>query len=89
MSAPFQIASIPPGHEASVFVVSVSGGKDSTATAAEMERLRRELGIDVRYVFSDTGWEYPQTYEHLATMERTLGITIDRVGVEYTDRVAV
>ena len=82
MSAPFQIASIPPGHEASVFVVSVSGGKDSTATAAEMERLRRELGIDVRYVFSDTGWEYPQTYEHLATMERTLGITIDRVGVE-------
>lgn len=76
------ITKIPTGHEKSVFVVSVSGGKDSTATAAEMERLRRELGIDVRYVFSDTGWEYPQTYEHLATMERTLGITIDRVGVE-------
>lgn len=66
----------PAGHDASVFVVSASGGKDSTATILAM----REAEIPCRYVFADTGWEAPQTYEYLALLERTLGITIDRVG---------
>lgn len=74
------ILKIPAGHEKSVFIVSVSGGKDSAALAAEMKRLAEETGIEVRYVFADTGWEAPETYEYLATMERVLGITIDRVG---------
>lgn len=68
---------IPPGHEDSVFIVSVSGGKDSTATLLAM----REAGIPHRAVFADTGWEAPETYEYLATLERLLSITIDRVGV--------
>lgn len=68
---------IPAGHEDSVFIVSVSGGKDSTATLLAM----RESGIPHRAVFADTGWEAPETYEYLATLERILGITIDRVGV--------
>jgi 3'-phosphoadenosine 5'-phosphosulfate sulfotransferase (PAPS reductase)/FAD synthetase len=68
---------IPDGHAESVFIVSVSGGKDSTATLLAM----REAGIPHRAVFADTGWEAPETYEYLTTLERLLGITIDRVGV--------
>ncbi len=67
----------PTGHDDSVFVVSMSGGKDSTALALAL----REAGIPCRHVFADTGWEAPETYEYLATLERLLGITIDRVGV--------
>jgi len=68
---------IPEGHEDSEFIVSVSGGKDSTATLLAM----READIPHRAVFADTGWEAPETYDYLATLERLLGITIDRVGV--------
>ena len=67
----------PEGHEDSEFIVSVSGGKDSTATLLAM----READIPHRAVFADTGWEAPETYDYLATLERLLGITIDRVGV--------
>lgn len=67
----------PSGHADSVFVVSVSGGKDSTATILAL----REAEIPARYVFADTGWEVPQVYEHLALLEPKLGIKIDRVGL--------
>ena len=59
-------------------IVSVSGGKDSAATVLAL----REAGVEAHhYVFADTGWEAPETYEYLGTMERVLGIAIDRVGV--------
>lgn len=74
---------IPTGHESSVFIVSVSGGKDSAALACEMKRLAQATGIAVRYVFADTGWEAPETYEYLGTIERVLGIAIDRVQSEH------
>lgn len=67
---------IPKGHENSVFVVSASGGKDSTAVILAM----REAGIPARYVYADTGWEVQEVYDYLATLERLLGITIERVG---------
>lgn len=38
-------------------VVSISGGKDSTATAIYL----RDLGIPARYVHMATGWEHPDT----------------------------
>lgn len=69
---------IPEGHDDSIFIVSVSGGKDSTATLLAM----REAGIPHRAVFADTGWEAAETYEYLTTLERLLGITIDRVRSE-------
>jgi 3'-phosphoadenosine 5'-phosphosulfate sulfotransferase (PAPS reductase)/FAD synthetase len=75
-----ELLGVPHGHDDSVFIVSVSGGKDSAALAAEMKRLAEETGITVRYVFADTGWEAPQTYEYLRTLERELGITIEWVG---------
>lgn len=67
---------LPPQHSGDVLVVSASGGKDSTATILAL----RESGLAARYVFADTGWEAPQTYEYLSTLERILGITIERVG---------
>lgn len=46
------------GHE---IIVSVSGGKDSTATALHL----RDHGIHFRPVFMDTGWEHRETYAYL------------------------
>ena len=58
-------------------VVSVSGGKDSAATALHL----RELGIPHRRVFADTGWEAVETYRYLDELERRLG-PIERVRAE-------
>ncbi len=44
-----------------VLVVSVSGGKDSTATCLHLQ----ELGLPYRAIFFDTGWEHASTYEYL------------------------
>lgn len=74
---PFSEAPPFPPDEFAV-IVSVSGGKDSAATAA---RVRHVYGLAARYVFADTEWEAPETYDYLGVIERTLGITIERVGV--------
>ena len=42
-------------------VVSVSGGKDSTAACLYM----KELGLDYEAIFFDTGWEHPDTYDYV------------------------
>ena len=44
-----------------VLVVSVSGGKDSTATCLHLQ----ELGLPYRAMFFDTGWEHASTYQYL------------------------
>jgi len=56
-------------------VVSVSGGKDSTACALAL----REANIPHRRVFADTGWEAPETYQHIDVLMKKLG-PIDVVG---------
>jgi len=58
-------------------VVSMSGGKDSLATALAL----REAGFgdEVRYVFSDTGWEHPLALAYLDYLEATLNIKIERI----------
>jgi 3'-phosphoadenosine 5'-phosphosulfate sulfotransferase (PAPS reductase)/FAD synthetase len=50
-------------------IVSVSGGKDSVATALHL----RELGHKFEMVFMDTGWEHPDLYDHLDYLEGVLG----------------
>ena len=50
-------------------VLSLSGGKDSTAAALWL----REQGIDHVRVFMDTGWEHPDLYAHLDYLEAELG----------------
>lgn len=69
---------IPTGIANYTCIVSVSGGKDSTATVLAL----REAGVSARYVFADTGWEAQQTYDHIDDLARRLDITIDRVGVD-------
>ena len=55
-------------------VVSVSGGKDSAATAIlALETQPRDA---LRFVFADTGNEDQQTIDYVAYMARHLGITI-------------
>jgi 3'-phosphoadenosine 5'-phosphosulfate sulfotransferase (PAPS reductase)/FAD synthetase len=50
-------------------VVSMSGGKDSTAAALAL----READVAFRMVFADTGWEAPETYAHLDHLREKLG----------------
>lgn len=61
-------------------IVSVSGGKDSVATALHL----RELGHKFDMVFMDTGWEHPDLYDHLDYLEGVLG-PIHRVGAKIPD----
>jgi len=54
-------------------IISFSGGKDSTA----MLHLMLEKGIPIDEVlFFDTGWEFPQMYNHVQLVEQKTGIPI-------------
>ncbi|CAK7024980.1 MAG: hypothetical protein DELT_02543 [Desulfovibrio sp.] len=57
-------------------VVSLSGGKDSTAMLLQMLE-RGENIVDI--VFFDTGWEYAQMHEHLDQLEAFIGRKITRL----------
>lgn len=58
-------------------VVSVSGGKDSAATAIyALETQPRE---SLRFVFADTGNEHQSTYEYIDYMASHLGIKIETI----------
>ena len=52
-------------------VVSLSGGKDSTAMLLMLLE-RGEPVADV--VFFDTGWEFPEMYEYLEKLEAFTGL---------------
>src|SRR5207248_2528451 len=53
-------------------ILSLSGGKDSTALAIYM----RDRVSEMEYVFCDTGKELPETYEYLDRLEALLGISV-------------
>ena len=57
-------------------IVSLSGGKDSTAMLHMMLDRGEEI-TDV--VFFDTGWEFPQMLEHIDKIERQTGLSITRI----------
>src|ERR1700749_3285700 len=59
------------------YIVTLSGGKDSLATAIWAKNNLN--GEDVVYVFCDTGWEHAKTYKHLKEIEIDLGIEIIRL----------
>ena len=61
-------------------IVSMSGGKDSTAVAL----LAKEQGVDAIYAFADTGHEHPETYEYVTYLEGVLGITVQRVKADFS-----
>jgi 3'-phosphoadenosine 5'-phosphosulfate sulfotransferase (PAPS reductase)/FAD synthetase len=63
-------------------LVSVSGGKDSTATLL----VAIERGVDnIRAVFCDTGNEHPLTYDYLRYLEQATGIGIHWIKQDFTD----
>jgi 3'-phosphoadenosine 5'-phosphosulfate sulfotransferase (PAPS reductase)/FAD synthetase len=70
-----------------IHVVSMSGGKDSTATAlVAIELHGRE---NCRFVFADTGNEHETTYEYaLEYLPRALGIKVEVVRASFDDEFA-
>ncbi|WP_197419227.1 phosphoadenosine phosphosulfate reductase domain-containing protein [Burkholderia sp. BDU5] len=68
-------------------VVSLSGGKDSTATL--LVALDLHGRDNVRAVFADTGNEHEATYEYaLDYLPQALGIAVDVVRADFTDEFA-
>jgi 3'-phosphoadenosine 5'-phosphosulfate sulfotransferase (PAPS reductase)/FAD synthetase len=56
-------------------ILSLSGGKDSTALAIYM----RDRVPEMEYVFCDTDKELPETYEYLTKLEHFLGKKVTRL----------
>lgn len=66
-------------------IISVSGGKDSTATLLlAIERDAENL----QAVFADTGHEHPAVYEYLDYLEQRLAIVIRRVKADFSRQIA-
>jgi 3'-phosphoadenosine 5'-phosphosulfate sulfotransferase (PAPS reductase)/FAD synthetase len=59
-------------------ILSLSGGKDSTALAIYM----KDRIENIEYIFCDTGEELPETYEYLDKLEAYLGKSIARLNPE-------
>src|SRR5215472_6434347 len=79
------------GSEKARHILSLSGGKDSSALAIFMRDRngwRRRLGktisepwedVEMEYVFCDTHEELQETYEYLDILEAFLGKPIERL----------
>lgn len=58
------------------YIISLSGGKDSTA----MLHMMLERGEKIHSViFFDTGWEFPEMYDHIDLVERKTGLKVWRL----------
>ncbi len=57
-------------------ILSLSGGKDSTALAFFIRDTMPEIHEKIEYVFCDTGCELPETYDYLNKCEIFLGKSI-------------
>jgi len=69
-----------------IHVISVSGGKDSTATLLiAIERCGRE---NIIAIFCDTGNEHADTYAYLEYLEVTLSIKIVRLKADFAPQLA-
>ena len=75
-----------PGLEAAdTNVLSISGGKDSTALLL----LARELDVpNLQAVFCDTGHEHPVTYAYVDYLQATLGLEIQRIRADFSSQMA-
>jgi 3'-phosphoadenosine 5'-phosphosulfate sulfotransferase (PAPS reductase)/FAD synthetase len=67
-------------------VISVSGGKDSTATL--LIAIARVGLANLIAIFCDTGNEHADTYAYLGYLEQALGLTITRLKADFTAQLA-
>ena len=67
-----------------VYLVSVSGGKDSSVTWLYMEKNYASKGLIVPY-FADTKWEAEETYDYLLYLEKFFSKKIHRIQSEKCD----
>lgn len=67
-------------------VISVSGGKDSTALL--LLALERCPPGSVIPIFCDTGNEHQAVYDYLSYLEKSLNVIITRLKADFTDRFA-
>lgn len=66
-------------------IISLSGGKDSTATAILAIAKETE---NLSFVFADTGLEHQITYDYLSYLENSLNIKIKSVKADFAERIA-
>lgn len=64
-------------------LVSVSGGKDSTATL--LVALERHPLSEIQAVFADTGNEHPLTYDYVRYLSQATGVTVKWLKEDFTD----
>lgn len=67
-------------------VVSISGGKDSAATA--IVALETQPRDSLRFIFCDTGNEHESTYEYVRYMAQHLGVQIDTLKAGFAEEIA-
>ena len=60
-------------YKKNLLLVSVSGGKDSTAMCLNLIKQGYVPGLDFMCVFADTGWEHLGTYRYLDRLEYLVG----------------
>jgi len=65
-------------------IISVSGGKDSTALLLAIERQAENM----QAVFADTGHEHPQTYDYVRYLEQATGVPIRWVRADFSVDIA-
>lgn len=69
-----------------IHVVSMSGGKDSTATA--LLAIEQHGAGNCRFVFADTGHEHQITHDYLNYLRLELGVRIDTVRASFEQEIA-
>jgi len=68
-----------------IHLISVSGGKDSSAT---LILALKQFPRNTCAAFADTGNEHEATYAYLDYLEQSLGIQIKRLKADFSDRFA-
>ena len=63
-----------------LYMVSLSGGKDSTAMLLRLIEEKRPIDL---ILFCDTGLEFPQMYDHLKKLEQHIGRKITYLKAEH------